>query len=238
MSAVAIALATQDFDPTEVAVPWRALTAAGHEVVFATADGAPGACDPEMLAGVFFRQIRALPEHAALYEEMATTEAFQAPVSYADLDPERFALLVLPGGHAPGMRQYLENAALQEAAARFLATDRLVGAICHGTVVLARSIDPETGRSVLAGRRLTTLPKRFEVGAWALTKPYKGDYFRTYPTWVEDEVRAAVADGQVETGPFLPVHGQGFVVRDGPLITARWPGDAERFGEALVEALA
>ena len=48
-----VPLPDRDFDVTEVAVPWRILGDAGHQVVFAT--GRPGvlpAADPRLLAGV------------------------------------------------------------------------------------------------------------------------------------------------------------------------------------------
>ena len=239
IATVVIALATNDFDPTEAAAPWAALTQAGHTVVFATADGAPGACDPNMLTGVLLGQVKAEPRHAAAYARMAATEAFAHPLRFADISPRDHDLLILPGGHARGMRQYLEDATLQEAVVRFFRDDAPVGAICHGTVVLARSIDPETDVSVVAGRTLTGLPKRFEKGAWLATRATRGDYFRTYPEWVQDEVGAAIgADGEWKPGPLLPVPGKGFVVHDGNLITARWPGDADRFAAALVDLLA
>ena len=40
-----------DFDPTEVAVPWQVLSAAGHEVIFATPNGMPGSADHRMVTG-------------------------------------------------------------------------------------------------------------------------------------------------------------------------------------------
>ncbi len=219
-------------------MPWRVLTDAGHEVTFATGDGSIGACDPDMLSGVLLGQVKARPAHAAAYEEMTATDAFRSPIRYADIEPGRFDLLVLPGGHARGMRQYLEDTSLQHAVVAFFRADAPVGAICHGTVVLARSVDPESEMSVVAGRTLTGLPKRFEKGARIATKATRGDYFRTYPEWVQDEVRRAIGpDGEWKPGPLLPVHGKGFVVEDGALITARWPGDAERFAATLVELL-
>ena len=44
-----------------------------------------------------------------------------------------------------------------------------VGAIGHDVLVLARTIDPETGRSVLYGRKLTGLTKRLEGSLYKLT---------------------------------------------------------------------
>lgn len=238
MSTVVIALATRDFDPTEAAVPWKVLSDAGHDVLFATADGKPGACDPLMLDGVLFGQIGATKENAALYREMEADPAFLSPIRYADIDVQKHDLLVLPGGHAQGMRQYLEDELLQKRVASFLAADKPLGSICHGAVVLARATTPD-GAAAIAGRRLTGLPKSMEMGAWLLTCTYLGGYFRTYPEWVQDEVREALGpQGAFETGPLIPAYGNPFTVRDGNLVTARWPGDAKAFAEVLVQLLA
>ena len=40
--------------------------------------------------------------------------------------------MILPGGHAPGMRQYLGSALVQHKVAEFWEFDRPIGAICHG----------------------------------------------------------------------------------------------------------
>jgi hypothetical protein len=70
-------------------------------------------------------------------------------------------------------------------------------------LVLARTRDRATGRSVLAGRRTTCLPKYMERTAYLATSWRLGRYYRTYPAYVEDEVRAALAnpDVQFERGP-------------------------------------
>jgi hypothetical protein len=49
------------------------------------------------------------------------------------------------------------------------------------------------GKSVLYGKKTTALTKQMELIAWRLTRLYLGDYYRTYPTTVEDEVRSALA---------------------------------------------
>ena len=85
------------------------------------------------------------------------------------------------------MRQYLESTVVQQKALQFLTHNTVVGAICHGALVLARTIDPTTGRSVLYGRRLTGLTKRLERAGYYLTAWRLGDYYRTYPAYVEDE---------------------------------------------------
>ncbi len=145
------------------------------------------------------------------------------------------------------MRQYLGSRVLQDRVAAFFATGRPVGAICHGVLLLARSLDPATGRSVLAGRRTTCLAKYQERTAYWLTSWKLGRYYRTYPAYVEDEVRAALRDParDFERGPLSLTQrdtesdaSPAFVVVDGHYVSARWPGDAYTFArrfEALLE---
>ena len=71
MARFLILLPQRDFDPTEVAVPWKAWRDAGHDIVFATETGAPGACDPVTLTGdglpFWARSLQARPDNVALY---------------------------------------------------------------------------------------------------------------------------------------------------------------------------
>ena len=55
------------------------------------------------------------------------------------------------------MREYLQSARLHEVVAEAFRRGMPVAAICHGVLLAARSIDPATGRSVLYGRRTTSL---------------------------------------------------------------------------------
>ena len=144
------------------------------------------------------------------------------------------------------MRQYLGSVGLQAQVGAFWALDRPVGAICHGVLVLARTTDPATGRSVLAERTTTCLPKYMERSAYLATAWKLGRYYRTYPAYVEDEVRAALRDPerQFRRGPHT-VGRRGtatddratFVVEDGRYVSARWPGDAYAFARALLRRL-
>ena len=236
----------RDFDVTEVAVPWRGLTDAGHEVVFATerGGGAPAA-DQRLLDGVLFGQLGAAAEPAAFYRDLVEDRGFRSPVAWDALDPEAFDGLILPGGHAPGMRQYLGSPVLHGKVARFWALARPVGAICHGVLVLARSTDPATGRSVLADRATTCLPKYMERNAYLLTAWRLGRYYRTYPAYVQDEVVAALDDpARFQRGPSVAQRRgtatddrPAFVVEDGNYVSARWPGDAYLFTRRFLALL-
>jgi putative intracellular protease/amidase len=235
MARVLVPVPDRDFDPTETAVPWRTLTREGHEVVFATeAGGAAPAADPKLLDGSL-GQLGAAAEPLAWYHEMTQAPAFARPISWEAIVAEHYDGLLLPGGHAPGMKQYLGSARLQEKVCAFWRTGRPVAAICHGVLVLARTRDPHTGKSVLAGARTTCLPKYMERGAYLMTFWKLGRYYRTYDAYVEQEVRGALDDphGQFERGP-LTLRKRGtedddvgaFIVEDGRYVSARWPGDA------------
>ncbi|HEX6711832.1 MAG TPA: type 1 glutamine amidotransferase domain-containing protein [Thermoleophilaceae bacterium] len=233
---VLIPLPDRDFDTTEVAVPWRHLRECGHDVVFATENAAVPQCDPKLLTGVVFGKLGADPEPIAFYRELEQSPEFRAPIAWGAVEPAEFDGLLLPGGHAKGMRQYLASELLQQKVAVFWGLGRPVGAICHGVLVLARA-------GVLAKSRTTCLPKYMERSAFLVTAWRVGRYYRTYPEYVEDEVKAALEDAsQFERGPRSTKRGtaaddaHAFVVEDGRYVSARWPGDAYLFARRF-EAL-
>jgi putative intracellular protease/amidase len=238
---ILLPLPDHDFDVTEVAVPWKLLTEAGHEVVFATEQGATPAADPLLLSGVLFGQLGAAPEPRAFYGEMEQAEAFRRPRAWSELDPAAFDGLLLAGGHAPGMRQYLGSEILQKQVAAFWKLGRPTAAICHGVLVLARTRDGD-GQSVLRERATTCLPKYMERTAYFLTAWKLGRYYRTYPAYVEDEVRAACKE--FVRGPrVLSRRGTreddraAFVVSDGNYLSARWPGDSYLLAKKFIALL-
>jgi putative intracellular protease/amidase len=244
MAAVLFPLPDRDFDVTEVAVPWKLLVEAGHDVMFATEAGATPACDPLLITGVVFGKLGARPEPIAFYRELEQAAAFRAPRRWSECEPAAFDALFLAGGHAPGMRQYLGGEAVHRLAAAFFATPKPIAAICHGVLVAARA-KGGGDRSVLHGLRTTCLPKYMERSAYLATFWRRGRYYRTYPAYVEDEVRAALARAEdFERGPReLSRRGtrdddtHAFVVEDGRYLSARWPGDAYLIAKRLLAKL-
>jgi protease I len=239
---VLMPLPAHDFDPTESAVPWRVLVDKAHDVVFATPDGAPAQADERMLTGKglgpWARVLRADDRAVSLYREMANSDPFRRPMAYSDLDGLAFDVLLLPGGHAPRMRAYVESEALRRVVTRAMLEKKTVGAVCHGVLLLARA--QLNGASVLEGRKVTALLAKQELLAHNLTRLWLGDYYRTYPETVQTEVTRAVGPaGRFLDGPTPllrddPEHlERGYVVVDDNLVTARWPGDAWRFGHEL-----
>lgn len=272
-----------DYDPSEAGVSHAVICAAGHCITFATPDGRPAQADPAMLSGAGFdiwgrvpllrylvligRFLRADRRGRAAHAAMQADPAFARPLRYEQIDPNAFDALLLPGGHAQGMREYLESAVLQRVVAHFFAAGKPVGAICHGVVLAARSHVATSSRSVLHGRKTTALTWAFERKAWMISR-YGGrwwdrDYYRTYleapgePDGyrsVQAEVTRALADpGDFrDVDPALPdarLKSGGlardtpedarpaFVVVDDNYVSARWPGDVHTFARSFVELL-
>jgi len=283
MATVLIPLPALDFDPTEAAVTWKVLRRAGHRVVFATPDGARSFADELMITGegldpwgfipglrklvALGALLRANADGRAAYAELERDAAFLAPMRHDAARADDFDGLVLPGGHrARGMRPYLESPTLQALVVRAFELDRPVAAVCHGVLLVARSVSPKTGRSVLFGRRTTSLTWAQEHLASNLARVarfWDGAYYRTYleapgqPCGymsVQAEVTRALARPEdfIDVPVGAPDRGRktdgrhrdsmddprpAFVVEDGPYVSARWPGDVHTFARAFARRL-
>jgi putative intracellular protease/amidase len=280
---VLMPLPDSDFDPTEVAVSWRMLDRFGHRVQFATPSGRTSRGDDLMLTGRGLdpwgfapglsyivgvgRFLRADGRGRAAYADMVRSREFLHPCTWEAIDLGVVDGVLLPGGHrARGMRHYLESPVLSDMVVDAFRREMPVGAVCHGVLLAARSIDPATGRSVLYGRRTTALTWSLEQRAWRVarrTRFWDPSYYRTYPEQtgqpegfmsVQQEVTRALARAE----DFLDVDPQGadaglkqsgrardspdderpaFVVQDGRYLSARWPGDAHTFAKRFAALL-
>lgn len=205
MKKVIIPLAKNDFDPTEVAIPWLMMCEAGIEVVFATADGQPGQADPMMISGegldpwgfipglnkikLIGLALRANKAARNAYAQLQQSPEFQNPLTFDSLNTDDFDGLLIPGGHAPKMRDFCEDKTLQHFVADFFNQvdetnqHKPVATICHGVLIAARSLNAQ-GESVLKGKKTTALTWKLESSAWMLTKFlarfWDNTYYRTY----------------------------------------------------------
>lgn len=100
------------------------------------------------------------------------------------------------------MKQYLESEILKKKILQFWKLNRPVGAICHGkffyfyeiivvlgVLLLARTIDDETGKSILYNKKTTTLPRFMENLAYYLTVWEHGHLYKTYDVSFFDKKR-------------------------------------------------
>jgi putative intracellular protease/amidase len=249
MKSILIPLPTYGFDPSEVAIPWKLLTEKNIEVVFITPEGRKASADSLMLTGdqlgIFSKTLKARNDATEAYYEMIKSAAFCRPLSYSDVYENDFDGIILPGGHDKSVKEYLESRELQKLIVEFFKTKKSVAAICHGVVLVARSIDPVTNKSVINTYKTTALLKSQERLAYNLTRLWVNDYYLTYPgLTVEDEVTAALVDKQNFVKGSLPLLRddrnhlkRGFVCVDRNYISARWPGDIYQFTLKLVESL-
>jgi putative intracellular protease/amidase len=237
------------FDPSEVAIPWSLLTAEGIDVVFATPRGDKAAADSLMLSGerlgIWKPALRARQDAVNACYDMGEDASFCEPLRYVDVKEKSFDGIFLPGGHDKRVREYLESETLQRLVANFFVARKPVAAICHGVVLAARSIDPDTGKSVIHDFKTTSLLKSQEILAYNLTRFWLKDYYLTYPELtVEDEVRSVLSDSRnFISGPTPLLRDcarhlrRGFVVRDRHYVSARWPGDVYSISNELIEML-
>lgn len=224
-------------DPSEIAIPWKLLKEQGHEVVFSTPTGEKARADEIMITGkglgILKGILRARKDARMAYAEMEEDQAFCSPTKYGDLKESDFDAIFLPGGHDKGVKEYLESKILQDLIAQFFKSNKPVAGVCHGIILIARSSDKETGKSVIANYKTTSLLKTQELAAFNLTRLWLGDYYLTYPEiTTQDEVTSLLEnEANFVEGP-RPISKDridnlkgGFVVRDRNYVSGRWPGD-------------
>ncbi len=245
---ILIPLPDYGFDPTETAIPWKILSDNGINISFSTPLGNKPAADRRMLfgnVGLWKSLLMAKKDAVKAYAEMEASEAFNHPLAYADLLAKDFDGILLPGGHDKAVRAYLESEHLQKLVCDFFKAKKPVAAICHGIVLVARSINPFTNKSVIHEYKTTALLQSQELLAFNLTRLWLKDYYSTYPgKTVEWEVKNCLASPTQFLKGRMPVlrddlnHlNRGFVVKDGNYLSARWPGDAYRFAQEFLAML-
>ena len=159
----------------EVMVPFQALLAVGHTV---------HAVCPDKKAGDAIKTAIHDFEGAQTYSEKPGHN-FVLNASFADIRPEQYDALVVPGGRGP---EYLRTYPAVVAAVRhFFDTQKPVAAICHGAQLLA-------GAGVLKDRSCSAYPAcRAEV-------ELAGGHY------ADIAVDKAHTDGKLVSAPAWPAH--------------------------------
>ena len=159
----------------EVMVPFQALQMVGHIV---------HAVCPDKRSGETVRTAVHDFEGDQTYTEKPGHN-FTLNATFADINPEKYDALVIPGGRAP---EYIRlNSTVLALVQAFDRAKKPIAAICHGAQVLAAA-------DVVRGKRCSAYPACApEVQAAG------GNY-------VEIPVDAAIADGHLITAPAWPAH--------------------------------
>ncbi len=246
---IVIPLPSYGFDPSEVAIPWKIFSKNNIEIVFTTPNGKKASADEIMLngtgLGIWKPLLKARKDAVSAYYEMEESKIFCNPIPYKNVKEVDFDGIFLPGGHDKGVKEYLESKTLQNLVVDFFKVSKPVGAICHGVVLLARSIDSVTKKSVIHHYKTTALLKSQELLAYNLTKFNLKDYYLTYPgLTVEDEVKTVLSNPKNFFKGSTPLFRdsptnlkRGFVVKDKNYLSARWPGDVYHFSNEFLKML-
>jgi protease I len=176
MAAKKILMLVGDFvEDYEVMVPFQALLMVGH-TVHAVCAGKK--------AGERVRTAIHDFEGDQTYTEKPGHN-FTLNATFAEIKPEDYDALVIPGGRAP---EYIRlNADVIKAVQHFAATKKPIAAICHGAQLLAAA-------GVVAGRRCSAYPA---VGP---------DVTRAGGTYADIPIDGACVDENLVTAPAWPAH--------------------------------
>jgi len=176
MAAKRILMLAGDYvEDYEVMVPFQALLMVGHTV---------HAVCPGKKAGETVRTAIHDFEGDQTYSEKRGHN-FALNASFADVQPESYDALVIPGGRAP---EYLRlNPRVIEIVRHFSQANKPIAAICHGAQILAAA-------HVLAGKSCSCYPA---------VSPDVGTAGGQY---VEIPMDQAHVDGNLVTAPAWPAH--------------------------------
>ena len=141
----------------------------------------------------------------------------------ADLDPARFAAIVVCGGQGP-MFQFREHDGLKHTIAAFYEAEKPTALLCHGVAALI-DVRLSDGSYLVEGKTVTgfaNVEENFsDTSVGQRVMPYR----------IEDELRTRGAN-YVQGGLF-----KGFAVRDGRLITGQQQYSGAKVADMVIAAL-
>ncbi|MGW3820576.1 type 1 glutamine amidotransferase domain-containing protein [Streptomyces sp. NPDC005046] len=201
----------------EFAMPYKAVTEAGHEVVVAT----PGGVTPnvDMMS---LRPSMAGGEEGALELEaiIRSAEAMRRPLKLSDVRLEDYDAVYLPGGHGP-MSDLAYDADAGRLLTAQLASGRPLAIVCHAPAsLLATRIH---GESPFKGYRVTGFTNDEEEAVGLASRA---------PWLLEDELKEKVGV-EYSRGPMW----EPYMVEDRNLITGQNPHSAAVLADRLLELL-
>ncbi|WP_405550478.1 type 1 glutamine amidotransferase domain-containing protein [Streptomyces sp. NBC_01171] len=201
----------------EFAMPYKALTDAGHEVVVATPNGVTPNVDmmslrPSMAGGV--------DGALELEEIIRSAEVMRRPLKLSDVRLEDYDAVYLPGGHGP-MSDLAYDADAGRLLTAQLASGNPLAIVCHAPAsLLATRIH---GVSPFQGYRVTGFTNEEEEGVGLASRA---------PWLLEDELKDKVGV-DYSRGPIW----EPYMVEDRNLVTGQNPHSAAVLADRLLEIL-
>lgn len=197
----------------ELLTPHRLLTAAGHQVEFATPGGVTPVADEASLGaeGAKREQLRTA---------LAAIEGLSNPVSLDEVDLDRYDAVFYPGGHGP-----MADLAADEASGALIVgalnAEVPLAVVCHGAAALLAATRAD-GTLAAAGRT---------IAAFTDAEEMQGGLGDRAPWLLESALRegGVIVDG---AEPWAD-----HVVADGSLVTGQNPQSSESVAEALLAQL-
>ncbi|MEV8045262.1 type 1 glutamine amidotransferase domain-containing protein [Streptomyces griseoluteus] len=201
----------------EFAMPYKALTDAGHEVVVATPNGVTPNVDmmslrPSMAGGV--------DGALELEEIIRSAEVMRRPLKLSDVRLEDYDAVYLPGGHGPMSDLAYDTDAGRLLTAQLASGDPLA-IVCHAPAsLLATRIH---GVSPFKGYRVTGFTNEEEEGVGLASRA---------PWLLEDELKDKVGVDYSRGPAWEP-----YMVEDRNLVTGQNPHSAAVLADRLLEIL-
>ncbi|WP_426321694.1 type 1 glutamine amidotransferase domain-containing protein [Microbacterium sp. E-13] len=195
----------------ELLTPYRLLTGAGHDVQFATPDGAAPVADAASFGD----------DGDAERDELAAIPGLATPLPISEVRLSAYDAVFYPGGHGP-MEDLAHDAHSGALITDALAADKPIALVCHGLAALLAATRPD-GTLAAAGRRVAAFTDAEEKQAGLADRA---------PWLLESTLR----DRGVVVDPAEPWADH--TVTDGNLVTGQNPQSSASVAEALLQRLA
>lgn len=143
----------------------------------------------------------------------------------SDINPDNYGLFFASAGHA-SLIDYPNAKGLQAIASKMYSDGAIISAVCHGGAIFPGVLDKETGKPIIANRKVTGFTTRGEVEHGVLD---------TIKSWKKPTIEDAAAScGATYISPAGPW--DAFTITDGRIVTGANPASAHVTAEAAVKA--
>lgn len=211
---------------SELVHPLETILAAGYEVSFASPGGQIAAIDSDSLSTIYWAG--ASDEREAALRRVVASRKLNAPLPLAEVDPDAYSGIFVPGGHAP-----MVDLARSPEMARILRAcheaGRPTAVLCHAPAALLSTVPKQEGDPPwpYVGYEMAIFTN-FEEG---ISEAFflGGDV----PYYIDTELQKAGAKAVSCINPFSPSN----AYRDRELITGQNPYSAHECAELFVEAM-